>query len=404
MTHKKKIIIIVPILFAAACALYYFFVYRKAPLDQLAPSPSRQGILPDALNRLFGIGRQPAGGPMQPTPVSADARAKQKLYRISKEPVFAPWVSQDGASVRYATRGGGAFWQSDTEGLSHDILANPPVENLVDVVWAPDGKTAILKYANDAGEARTGLFTFADKSVKELNQFMRSVAFSPSGDRIVYNYLNTQNGDNTIAVSNPDGSKFKTLYQPIFSGFALMWPREEAVLVQTSPSYASETHLFALDTRVGAITKVLPKNFFGLASLWSPDGNRALFSRVSGEGEILPSLVGTLAQTQPRDLFEFTTLAEKCAWRTNSLAVICGIPQEIPFGLKLPDDYYKGAFVSVDAIKEVNVQTFEVRTISRAEELFPNLDIQNPVVVPDNSRMVFVNRDDGYLYALRLAP
>ena len=185
---------------------------------------------------------------------------------------------------------------------------------------------------------------------------------------------------------------------------AFVGPHEETVLVQTSPSYASETHLFALDTRVGTLTKVLPQNFFGLSSLWSPDGNRALFSRVSNEGAMLHALAGTLVQTQPRDLFEFTTLAEKCAWRTNSLAVICGVPQEVPFGIKLPDDYYKGVFVSTDAIKEVNVQTFQTRTIARAEELFPNLDIENPSVSPDSSRMVFENRQDGYLYALRLTP
>lgn len=413
MTRRKKILLAILILLIGAGLAYYFLVYRKAPSPTIPVASPRFGFLPPTLRRLFGGGgaggRQPGGTTggtgTSPTPPLPAERLKQKLYHISTEPAFAPAVNSTGNTVRFFLRSTGHLWETDYEWLALQRLTDTPFQNLLEAVWSQGGDTVVLTIMDATGTLRKYFFDVAAKKSVELNRFVRSVAFSPKGNRIAYHYLNTANGDDAVAVANPDGTKFKNIFAPIFDDFTLAWPKEETIIIQTKPSYFSQTRVYALDARSGALSKALPQDYPGLASVWSPNGARFLASRTDAEGQLQTTLTGALPQIQPRELFGTNTLAEKCVWKKDNTTVICGLPTNIPqFDGLLPDSYYKGVLITVDDVREINIETLASRTLARAQELYPNLDIDEPVLSPDETKLFFVNRQDGFIYALRLTP
>ena len=400
MSRRRKIIILILAVVAIGGIAYYFFVYQKETPTTPAPSP-RRGFLPEALNRILG---RPTPPPrvVAPTPISPASRLRERLYRISQEPAFPPAIAPSGKEVYYMTRAKGELWQSDFEGLKTERVLDAPRPNVIEMAWASSGDKAVYTAVDATDMPRKYFLDIATKKTTELNRYIRAAAFSPKGDKIVYHYLNTTNGDDTIAVANPDGSDFKTLFRPPLEDFLLSWPNEDTIVMQTKPSYASLTHLYALNARNGTLTKILPQDHHGLDAVWSGDGSRFFASRVTSEGDMTHAIAGTLLQTQSRELFGILTLAQKCAWRRDNAAVICGVPSVISEGTQFPDDYYKGVFVSADNVVQVNVETLASRTVIRSQETFPVLDVTNPILSPDESRIFFVNRRDGYVYALRL--
>ncbi|MDP3963036.1 MAG: hypothetical protein Q8Q39_00915 [bacterium] len=398
MSRRTKIIILIAVLALVGVAAFLFF--RKPPA---APEPTASpayGFLPESLQRLFGGGGARPGS-VSPTPVPRDVRLREKLFRLSHEPAHAPIVV-GGNTVRYFSRSDGTLWEADVDGLAHTRVSDTPIANIAEAQWASGGSKALLTIAQDDGTARIRLYEVAAKRAKDLDPFVRSAAFAPDGARIIYQYLNTENGSHWIAIADPDGSNAKIIWQPTFLDYTLAWPKTETAIIQSKPSYASRTALYGLDTRTGTLTKILPQDAFGLAATWAWGGTRLLASQVSAEGELGNALLGTFPQSQLTELFGIKTLAEKCLWRAKKAAIICGVPTAIPQNAVLPDDYYKGKVISTDDVVEVDGTTLERRVIAGSRELAPVFDMDAPILSPDESLVFFVNRHDGYIYALRL--
>jgi len=406
MSRRGKIILIVAILAIIGIIAALVFWPRSAPSGTEPQPTPRFGFLPESIANLLNGGKPSASrGPATPTPLTEAGRLRQRLYPISQDSALAAALGPSGDSIRYFSRSTGILWQSDFEGLHLSKLADAPVKNIISTVWAPGGEQAILFTQEPSEGSKAYLYVIGEKRLAELNHFIRSVAFSPQGDRIIYHYLNTTNGDNLIAVAKPDGSNFKTLYRPAFTDFSLYWPRPETAVIETKPSYASKSYVYTLDARNGVLNKVLPQDYYGADAVFSPSGTRLMISQVSDSGELQHGIVGSLSVFQPRDLFAIKTLAEKCVWRKDNVRILCAVPSATPpIGTLLPDAYYQGVYITADDVQEVNIDTLAIRTIARSQELYPVFDLTSPVLASDESRVFFINRQDGLLYALRLAP
>jgi hypothetical protein len=399
MTRRKKVILTIIVLAVTGGGAYWYFFLRGAGGP---PEASQQfGFLPQSINNL--LNRRPATSPKlspKPSAPTMAERQKQKLYRISNEPALAPVVRGD--KLYYFTKANGFLWESDMEGLEQKKDSDTQVDNLVEAAWSRTGDKAILGAADSAGVMRRYIYTATERQPRPLDANMRSVAFSPKGDRIIYHRVDTVGGDRAIVIANADGTSPKILLHPIFNDFTLAWPREETAVIETKPSFASLTHLHGLDTRTGYLTKVLPEDFAGLDAAWSPSGTKLFCTRATEEGDAAASFVATWPQSVTKEVFGAGTLAEKCAWKRDGNSVICGAPTEIPYGTRLPDDYFSGVFVSVDNVVEISLPNASARTIALAQGMFPTIDIDTPIFSSDETKLFFVNRRDGYIYAMRL--
>jgi len=53
---------------------------------------------------------------------------------------------------------------------------------------------------------------------------MRWITWSPSRDKIAYQFYNSQTGDNNISISNPDGSDWTIVFQTRMKDLIVEWP------------------------------------------------------------------------------------------------------------------------------------------------------------------------------------
>lgn len=399
ISRRRKILLIV--LGALVLGLLFYLLRPRAVPTGIAPSP-RRGFLPRALD-LFRGTPTPEPTPLPPE-VLAQLRSQERIFRISHGPALGGALSPDGKSVRYFLRQDGSLWESDLEGLKRQQLGTVTFPNLIAVSWSPKRDSFIVTTSDDDNRLTKQFYSVSAGFARALNSGVEELAFSPDGSAIIYNFLNRALNESTVALSNPDGSNFRTLRQVNFRDFTLFWPKREIAIVATKPSGIAETFVYRLDTRTGTLTKLLGQAFFGVGLRWSPDGNRVLLSQSDGSGVLQNNLSGGLYQPFPQAIPGLATFAEKCAFFKDSVTVICGVPRTSPEGALLPDDYYKGIFVPSDEVVTFNLAASVRSVVAPVQELFPPQDVFEPFLADDERMLFFLNRQDDYLYALRLAP
>ncbi|MCR4279591.1 MAG: hypothetical protein NUV78_02520, partial [Candidatus Zambryskibacteria bacterium] len=148
----------------------------------------------------------------------------------------------------------------------------------------------------------------------------------------------------------------------------------------------------------GALARILgPLN--GLVVTPNNSGNRILYSHSGSENTIL------LAQNERGEIIsELTpaTIASKCVWSTNNTnLVICGVPTNL-IG-QLPDSWYAGSTHFIDNIWLFNTSTQIANVLVEPKTTFNlDLDITEPTLSPNEDYLLFINKTDLSLWALRL--
>ena len=100
-----------------------------------------------------------------------------------------------------------------------------------------------------------------------------------------------------------------------------------------------------------------------------------------------------------KNIENFSTITDKCAWAKDSVVLYCAVPTSWSDAALLPDDYYKNALTTMDNLWSVNTETGEKNI------LFQNIgDINNLDTNADDSVLIFISRDTGFLYRLKLTP
>ena len=150
-----------------------------------------------------------------------------------------------------------------------------------------------------------------------------------------------------------------------------------------------------MDMKNLIFTKTL-NEFFGLETLWSPDGNNLLYS-FTDHNSRNPKLAILDNKGSSKNLSNISTLIDKCAWFADSITIVCAIPASWPESLVLPDDYYKRISLTVDNIWKVNTQTGEKTLVS--SDLG---DITNILVEESENSLLFILRNNQFLYRLNL--
>jgi hypothetical protein len=175
-------------------------------------------------------------------------------------------------------------------------------------------------------------------------------------------------------------------------------PAGNNLLASTKASLGAAGYSYILNTVSGSLNKVLgPLN--GLVALTNPAGNRVIYSFVSGSSNKLS--VRNLTNNTELELIP-TTIAEKCAWaRATSTAVYCGIPNNVSLSNE-PDNWYRGASHFSDSIWRFDTDDGSTLVLYEPSQEFGALDISDSKLSAQNEYLVFVNRNDLTLWALRL--
>lgn len=174
------------------------------------------------------------------------------------------------------------------------------------------------------------------------------------------------------------------------------WIKSNQIIAVSKPSGLVPGSLWAIDAVSARITKLID-NILGLDVLFAPNGDNFLYSSIS-QSDTNPILT-VVKKGVAKNIDNFSTLIDKCAWAKDSITIYCAIPTDWSDATVLPDDYYKNAFATMDNLWSINTEIGEKNLIMQSVGDINNLDTNT-----DDSILIFISRDNGFLYKLKITP
>jgi len=371
MSLKKiLIILIILLILVVGFLVVYNFFLKEEPIPPVTPSATTTPTT--SLN-----------GPIKP---------------ISQESVLDPTI--DDQKVKYYLKNNGYVFESDFDGSEQTRLSSNILPNLLKVLWSSN-KDKVIAIFDDEGEVKKYFYDYQTGKSTLLNQYIRHIAWSPNEDKVAYQYYNSQTEDNNIGIANPDGSQWTNVFTTRMKNLIVEWPSSSQVSIRTEPSGLAQSVVYTIDLATGDFQKIISETY-GLTVLWSPLGDKLLFSETDNQGKNLKLKIADLAKSTVQEL-DFVTLPEKCVWSQDNRTIFCAIPKTISNLATLPDDYYKRLISLADDFWVINLDIGEKNQIYipiNEEEM--SYDVQQLLLSPLEDYLLFINKRDGHLYSLEL--
>ena len=231
---------------------------------------------------------------------------------------------------------------------------------------------------------------------------IRWISWSSNQDKIAYQYYNSQTEDNNISISDPDGSNWTSIFQTRMKDLIVEWPSSDKISIRTKPSGLFESIVYIINPTTNDFQKIINETY-GLSILWSPFGDKILYSETDNKGKNLKLKIADL-ENQTISELNIVTLVEKCVWSQDNRTIFCAVPKNIPDNIILPDDYYKEKVSFDDEFWRINLDTEELTKIFEVQGLgqISSYNIKEMLLPPLENYLLFVNQSDNLLYSLEL--
>ncbi len=404
MNRKILITIVsVVVVVTVGVSIWFFFFRTTTP----APTTSPATGLP------FGEG----GGNVAPgeqnsnivgTISDSGSKATNKLFQISDAPVagfvaFSP--KKDSPTViRYVDRATGHIYDVNPFTLEKTKITNNTLPKIIETYFKNDGSAVLLRsLANNDTIQNISLALNAPRASSTdalytvtatgLRGNMGDVWVGPNNS-LAYSLID----DNSISISNFDGTKATRLFSSPFTDWRVRFDNIANVVLVTKASANVSGFAYNLNTKTGSLSKLIgPLNALTLVE--SPDNERFAYS-YNSKGQ-------TIFALQTIDTGEITnilpaTFADKCVWsKKNTSTLYCGTPSNI--GAYEPDNWYQGTSHFSDQIWSFDtVNKIAENLASPGGNTNAGIDVLNPSLSPNEDYLVFMNKNDLTLWALKL--
>lgn len=276
----------------------------------------------------------------------------------------------------------------------------PFVDN---TTWSPDGQKVILQYPDGASIS----YDFVSGRTVTLPRGAEDFSFDQSSDNVAYKFTGGSEEDNWLVVSDAANSQAEAI-EPIGdqgNKVAVQWsPNNQVVALYRKPIGLESEEIFpiGLDEENFKSFVVEGHNFSGI---WSPKGDKILYSVVTSENNNNPSLwiVDAGANNAGNNNFNLgiTTWASKCAFLQSGAMVYCAVPINLPEAAGLYPDLLNN---SGDVFYQINLETgvskmIAYPTLSENLEKFQVLQI---FISDDNSKLFFWDNFTAKVYYMKL--
>lgn len=390
LNRTKQIIYIALGILVLGLLIFFAFGYF-APVR--APSPTSRGGVTGRLPGLTGageLGTEPRPEELKPGE-SLTISPEQKLFRITDFPVISPSFNKDEKKILYYKKAGGDLFSSDLDGKSQEKISNITIVGLTEALWSPLRDRAAVFYLDQ--ETLKGFLHIGTSSVSTLPQDVKSFSWSSDGKSLAYLLLKDDRLN--LIVADASGRNQKTVFTTPLREAALAWVTGDKISFSTAPSGFAEGFIYLFSRSSGAFQRVAGP-FFGLTSLWSPDGSRVVLASTDAAGKNLNLLV---RDSSGKNLFTLgaKTLPQKCVW-ADKTKIYCALPRVISPDTVWPDDYLRGEVDTQDRMALLDLEKKEFT------EVFNDgaFDISDIKLAKDGSHLIFVNRADGTLWSLKI--
>ncbi len=394
---KNKVLIIVVVV--AVVALAGFFLYR---LIQPSSAPANNSPLPSGSGLPENNSLITTSSPT-PLPSGSSAAEFSRLKIIASGKILAFWPAAT-TTLQYFTNEG--FYEVDytkTPIASEKKDLGINFNTILSADPSGAGKVLIKYVASGSTQPAYSVLDIATRELKNLDLNVKSAAWSPDGQNIIFYYSDSpiyyQEGaieQQYLGQMNKDLAKKKTLINfQAASDIQLSWPTTTAVYISQKPSgYANQTVL-SFDPKNIIFKPFAEGN--GLILKWNDTASYGLLFSTSDAGKA-PTLKLINKEAIVIGAFPKLTLPEKCVFSHKAAALYCAVPSEFSLTAVWPDDYYQAAFNTEEAIYQINPESLEAQPlISSAIFEVSGIDLNQ-----DESALIFYDKTSSKLYGLEL--
>ncbi len=404
--NKTKIIITAIIIIIFAAGFFAFFAGKKP--SGVTSEPTATGGFPDTGDSAGRKSSASLGGGASSSRIGKET-PKNILTQLTQNAVSGA-AYYGTTTALYMERATGHIYKINLDGTNNIRLSNATVPKSFEASWSYKSDKMAVRYFEDSapGSVKLTVKTFlasighllkaTSTSEAELKGLalpvtVSEIAVSPAEAKVFY--LNNLGNDGVEGVVADFSNKSqKKIFELPFGEFNISWPTKDNIFLLTKPSAKAEGYLYFLNSKTGALTRILG-GIKGLTAVVSPDGEKIVFSGIGQDGT--ESKVYNMKSKTVSSL-GFATLADKCVWgKKNKNMVYCSVPTRIS-GSNQPDDWYQGTAYFDDGIWSKNISTGESKNISSRF----GADIMNIFVSDDENYLIFTNKNDGTLWSFKL--
>lgn len=330
------------------------------------------------------------------TPIAPATEGEFTVFKLSDAAAISPTISDN--KVLYYSKTNGNVLSTDFEGKSRSTVTDISIPNLITTLWSFDKSKAINIYKENELIKKV-LFDFSDQKAIQLDSRIKFINFSPTKDRIVYQFVDPSLNTNKIAVSDPNGLNWKSLQSIRMSDVRLFWPKEDTIAILTSPSGLAKGSLLTTNSDTGGTLNKTISELFGLTVKFSPDGNTILYSQTDQYGHN-PALY-TIKNGGSPDKISINTISDKCSFSlTNN--IYCAVPSKINGSSILPDDFYKNTVNFSDIFFKIDTSNNRSSAIFNPTDFKYDFNASDLMVSSDENYIIFINKKDGLLYSIKI--
>lgn len=378
MLNKRLIIlisIITGIVFFAILILWLLFRTPTAEKPPIAEPP---------------IGEEPT------PPITSPEEEEFAVFKLSDVAAISPTIS--GSKALYYSKLNGNVYETDFKGEDTQPKTNINITDLITTVWSSD-KTKAINIYKENEVVKKVFFDFATKKAIQLDSRIKWVSFASDKDRIAYQFIDESLGTNKIAVADPNGLNFQSVFPLRMSDVRVYWPLEDVVAFATAPSGLVPGTAFSktVSNPEAGLTKLVD-NANGLTIKYSGDGSRMLYSKTDQFGHS-PAL--SIIKDGVTDNLNINTISDKCAFSQNN-NIYCAVPRLINGSLILPDDFYKNTANFSDIFFKIDATGNRSSIVFDPADLKYDFNATDISVSPNEDYLIFVNKKDGLLYSIKI--
>lgn len=367
---KKKALALVGLLAVAGLlgyAIYYLFFKTKTPdvtqgdqavqtgsLSRSSPAEGGDGTAEEQSSATEGS--LPASGP---TIVSGAGKIIEVSTVIS-DPNISATIGSDGKQMQYYNKLDGKFYRIDENG-NKIAMTDEAFPNVKDVAWAPNKTNAIIEFP----DGNKVIYDFNKQKQSSVPAHWNDLKFSSDSTQIVGKTVSPDPNQQFLFVARNDGTGAQPIEDLGTNGNKVIvnWSPNDQVIAfsKTGPALSgnADRQSILLVGKNHENFRQLTVEGLGFEPVWSPKGDRILYSSYNAATDLKPTLWvdgGTNDSVgAAKNYLSVNTWAHKCSFLDDN-EIICAVPDPnklqsgIGFAPQLATD-------TDDTIYKINIRT-----------------------------------------------
>lgn len=416
---KKRIIAIIGlVLVAITIGIIIYSVYFKTPatdtteiqadgeggvVNQLDLGGDRDTTLGDEPISIINPAEQPeVYSSASEIPPGTTGPVLVATTPVVQVPTAGVSISPDTGMVQYYNKLDGKFYKADADGnnISMSTEVFPSVQK---VTWAPNKTMAAI----DFPDGNKIVYDFNKQKQYSIPSHWSDLNFSPDSKQIVGKSNSPDPSLRYLFTANTDGTDARAIEPLGENGDKVLasWSPNNQVIAfsRTAPAVGggADRQGVLLIGKNGENFRQLTVEGLGFQPIWSPSGDRVLYSAHNGASNLMPTLWidGGTTDTvgAAKNFLDVNTWASKCNFM-NDAEVLCAVPD--------PERLIPGIGFAPQLATETNDTIYKINIRSGLKTLVgkPEGDrtIQTVTPSPDGQYAFLTDQISGEVIKMRL--